>query len=200
MKYRYITIEREYGSGAREIGHRLSEKTGISCYGTEILAMAAGKMQMSESQARSLEEKSVGSLLYTIEMMAKVNNGAAEHAPDSVRLYSYEQQIIRNLAGCGPAIFIGRCAGNALRDYQGVLRVYVHADPQVRLARIVDEYGIAPGNAESYMKQTDKRRANFYFSNTGHKWTEFRQYNLVLDSSELGILNCVDLIESLMQK
>ena len=29
MKYRYLTIEREYGSGGTEIGRRLSEKLGI---------------------------------------------------------------------------------------------------------------------------------------------------------------------------
>ena len=33
MKTRYITIEREYGSGASEIARRLSEETGFPATG-----------------------------------------------------------------------------------------------------------------------------------------------------------------------
>ena len=37
MKAKYITIEREYGSGGTQIARRLAEETGIPCYGREIL-------------------------------------------------------------------------------------------------------------------------------------------------------------------
>ena len=37
MKFRYITIEREYGSGGTKIAQRLSEVSGVPCYGKEIL-------------------------------------------------------------------------------------------------------------------------------------------------------------------
>lgn len=37
MKFRYITIEREYGSGGTKIARRLSEISGVPCYGHEIL-------------------------------------------------------------------------------------------------------------------------------------------------------------------
>ena len=37
MRYKYVVIEREYGSGGTGIGKLLSEKTGIPCYGSEIL-------------------------------------------------------------------------------------------------------------------------------------------------------------------
>ena len=43
MKFRYITIEREYGSGGTKIARRLSEACGVPCYGHEILEAVAKK-------------------------------------------------------------------------------------------------------------------------------------------------------------
>ena len=41
MKYRYITIEREYGSGGTQIGKKLGEICNVPCYGREILETVA---------------------------------------------------------------------------------------------------------------------------------------------------------------
>gem|GEM_PF-3649330 len=35
MERKYITIEREYGSGGTRIAEELSAKTGIPCYGRD---------------------------------------------------------------------------------------------------------------------------------------------------------------------
>ena len=43
MKFRYITIEREYGSGGTKIARRLAEVTGKPCYGEEIMEAVAKK-------------------------------------------------------------------------------------------------------------------------------------------------------------
>ncbi len=37
MRFKYITIEREYGSGGTKIARRLAEECGLACYGQEIL-------------------------------------------------------------------------------------------------------------------------------------------------------------------
>ena len=69
MNIRYITIEREFGSGGTKIARCLSESTGIPCYGKEILENASKKLNMS------IDENVTNSLLYTIHMMAQVNSG-----------------------------------------------------------------------------------------------------------------------------
>ena len=47
MKYRYITIEREYGSGGSTIGKELSKVCNVPCYGREILETVAQKRGIS---------------------------------------------------------------------------------------------------------------------------------------------------------
>ena len=41
MKYQYITIEREFGSGGTRIGELLAKECKMPCYGREILECVA---------------------------------------------------------------------------------------------------------------------------------------------------------------
>ena len=43
MKYQYITIEREFGSGGTRIGELLAKECKMPCYGREILECVARK-------------------------------------------------------------------------------------------------------------------------------------------------------------
>ncbi len=44
-----ITISREFGSGGRELGKRLSEALGIPCYDNEIIQMIAEEHGFDEN-------------------------------------------------------------------------------------------------------------------------------------------------------
>ena len=56
MKVKYITIEREYGSGGTEIAEKVSEKCDVCCFGKEILERAAEKLNISVAEAEEYEE------------------------------------------------------------------------------------------------------------------------------------------------
>ena len=45
----------------------------------------------------------------------------------------------------GPAIFLGHCASDALRDQKGVIKVFIHSENEEEVKnRIAKDYGIAP--------------------------------------------------------
>ena len=48
MKRRIITIGREFGSGGRELGRRLSEKLQLAYYDREIVTELANRTSLSE--------------------------------------------------------------------------------------------------------------------------------------------------------
>ena len=56
------------------------------------------------------------------------------------------------------------------------------------------EHGIAPGAAESHVKNRDKKRAAYYKYLTDRIWGAATNYDLCLNSSKLGIDCCVDII------
>ena len=53
---RIITIGREFGSGGRELGRRLSEELGFAYYDQEIISEIARRTEMSEQYVQSIVE------------------------------------------------------------------------------------------------------------------------------------------------
>ena len=80
MKYRYITIEREYGSGGTQIGKKLGEICNVPCYGREILETVAQKRGISTERIDQYEEKATGSLIYSLFLMNRVQSGRCQYA------------------------------------------------------------------------------------------------------------------------
>ena len=194
MKYHIITIEREYASGGSEIGTRIGLQLDIPCYGKEVLERADEKMNTVPERLVQLEETTSNSLLYSLGMANRVALGERDGLSEEGALYVTEESVIREMALQGPCVIVGRCAGWILRDRPDVLRVFIHADKEFRRERARKNYGIAEEKIDNVLKRFDRRRANFYSANTCMHWDDKKGYHLVLDSSQLGIPACVDLI------
>lgn len=198
MKIKYITIEREYGSGGTEIAAKLAEKCGIACYGAEIMELAAQKLHITAEEAQQYEEKITNSFLYSMFVMSQVQSGNTNALPMESRLYVEEHNAICNLAKSGRSVFVGHCASEALKDEAGVLRVFIRADDAFKHDRVVSEYGIDEKDAEAMCRRYNKKRSTYYTFNTNKKWDDLANYDMVLDSSAIGIDGCVNAIAALL--
>ena len=198
MKFRYITIEREYGSGGTKIGRELSKVSGVPCYGREILEAVAKKRGITEDQINRYEESVTGSLLYTIFVMGRMQSGNQDMLTEEGKIFLDEQLEIRRLAMDGPAIFLGHCASEALRDQKGVIKVFIRSsDDQEVKKRIEEDYQITKDKVESTRRYYNKKRAGYFRANTGKEWKDLKNYDVVLDSSKLGIDGCVNVLKGL---
>ena len=86
------------------------------------------------------------------------------------------------------------CADYILKSRPDVLRVFVYADRDIRLRRAIDEYGDLEEHIDEFMHQTDKRRRIYYENYTNQRWGDRDNYDLMLNSGDLGIEKCVELI------
>lgn len=197
QQFHIIAIEREYASGGQEIGELAARKLGIPCYGREILQMAAGELGMSVDYLKELEEKSIGSFMYSMYVMASLTRGNV--MSEESRLFFAESEIINRLTQT-PAIVVGRCAAHSLSDRKDVLRVFVHADEGFRKERACKVYGIPEEYAADTLKRADKRRAGYYKANTGRDWRNSSNYHMMLDSGLLGVERCADILEVCLRK
>lgn len=198
MKAKYITIEREYGSGGTTIGRLLSEETGVPCYGREILEAVAKSGNISIDEVERYEESVTNSLLYSLYVMGQASRGETDMLSKEGHIFVAEQQEIQRLSKRGRAIFLGHCAAEALQEQNDVIRVFIHcSDEEAKRKRTVVDYGIREVEADSVRKRFNKKRANYYHANTGKKWDDYRNYDVVLDSGTLGIEGCVNLLEGL---
>ena len=57
-----LAIEREFGSGGREIGKKVAELAGISCYDGSLMAQVAEAKGISLDMLKEYDEKKTGSL------------------------------------------------------------------------------------------------------------------------------------------
>lgn len=201
MKISYITIEREYGSGGTKVAHMLSELCGVPCYGKEILEEVAKKYDISVEDIQRYEENATGSFLYSIYALSRLQLGNSEPLTAEGRVFIAEQEAIKELSAKGKTIFLGHCTSEALKDHSGVVRVFIRcSDPKEKRARIIRDYGISESEVENTRKRFDKKRSNYYKSNTGKNWYDTANYDIILDSAVLGVEGCVDLLKGLIKK
>lgn len=199
MKCRYITIEREYGSGGTQIAQLLSRECKVPCYGREILEAVAKRKGISVERIEQYEEKATNSLLYALVMMGRAQSGNADMLTTEGLIYLEEQEEIRKIAMEGRTIFLGHCASEALKDKEGVIRVFIRsASNEAKRRRIRTDYGIAEKDVDAVQKFYDRKRANYYYANTSKNWKNLNNYDIVLDSSVLGIEGCVSVLKGLL--
>lgn len=198
MNYRYITIEREYGSGGTRIARMLAERMGIPCYGHEILEAVSKKYDIPVERIQQYEESASNSFLYSLYMMSQTASGNADLTSMESHLYVAEQEAILRLAAGGRAIFLGHCASEALKEYKGVIKVFIRCgDEKEKKKRILEDYGIEETKADVVRRKFDKKRANYYHVNTMKRWEDPKNYDIVLDSGSLGLEGCLNILEGL---
>lgn len=185
-----ITISRQYGSGGREIGERLSKLLDIPYYDNALITRAAKESGFAEAAFEKAEEKATNSLLYSIAMgMNAYGNqefGFAHLSLDD-RIYLAQSEIIRKVADEGPCVIIGRCADYVLKERNDVLHFFIWADMDFRIKRATELYNLSPSKAEENVLKVDKRRANYYNYHANGKWGSASNYHLSIKSDALGI-------------
>ncbi len=198
-KHMIITIARQSGSGGREIGERLAEKLGIPCYGKELTRMAAENSGLSEEILRTVDERATHSFLYSLAADSSRFGSSMPmnfQLPINDKLFRLQSDLILEIARRESAIFIGRCADYVLREDADCLRVFIYADAPTRVARIRSIRGVSENEAKEMITKTDKQRANYYNYYTSGKWGKSEHYDLMLNTTRLGVQGSVDLIAS----
>ncbi len=196
-----ITIARQYGSGGREVGRLLSERTGLRFYDKDLITMAAQKSGMSSEALQKADEKAANSLLYTLALGSSIYNHGVEHVnlPINDRLFVVQSEIIKDLASSGEgAIIVGRCADYVLAGRPDLIRVYITADFDCRVKAVMERHELTQNAARDLIMKTDKRRANYYSYYTGEKWGRADKYDLVISTDRVGLDGAASLIEAYM--
>lgn len=200
MKYKYIAIEREYGSGGTKIARAVAEQCGIPCYGREILNLVAAQQGIKVEDIDRYEESVTPSFLYTLYVLGRAQASSSDMLTKEGHIFVAEQTAIEQLAAQGRAVFVGHCAAEALKKHENVLHVFIGADSASRTARAMQDYQIPPEQVEATLRRFDKKRANYYAANTGKRWNDAHNYELVLDSGKLGLERCAAAITAVYQQ
>lgn len=194
-----ITVARGCGSGGGEIARRLAEEFGIHCYDRKLLRLASDDSGINEALFAQADEQVKRTNLFRISR--SVYSGElippqSEYFLSNENLFNYQAKVIKGLADSESCVIIGRCADFVLKDYQNVLRVYVHAPLQACLERKMQATAFSESAMRTKILKTDELRANYYRHYTGRPWKIADQYDLSLNSETIGIDGCTALIKN----
>ncbi|MDR3209643.1 MAG: cytidylate kinase-like family protein [Oscillospiraceae bacterium] len=197
-----IAISREYGSGGREIGRRLAERLGVGAYDKELIAMTADKSGLSTGYVASSEENVTNHFLLggSFAGFNSFDSIVYYDTPTTDKMFIAQSDAIRELAERGSCVIVGRCADYVLRGEPGLVRVFIRAEREERVARAVAEYSLPQKEAEAYVKKTDKSRANYYKFYTNRTWGDPAHEDLVVNSSFTGVDGAVSVIETMLRE
>ena len=194
-----ITISREFGSGGRKIAELTAQKLGYNYYDKEIINSAAEKSGLSKNIINEVGEyaSSTNSLLFNLSVSNSLGGGNMSMYD---HVFTAQTKVIKQYSDEGNCVILGRCADYILRDREDCLHVFIHADMESRIKRIVEEYKEDTASPEKLLKEKDKRRRVYYKNYTGQNWGDINNYHIVLDSGYIGIEECAEIIARLAKQ
>ena len=188
MKKEIITINREYASGGHYIGGQVAKALGIPLYDTEIIKEAAKLTGLPNELVEESEQRVTNSFLFNLVMNANTTQNYFE------KIYLAEKEIILEKASQGPCVIIGRCANFILGKSYSPLRVFVYSNKQHRINYAVKNYNITESEAASLIKKSDHERSLYSQNMLDMVWGKPANYDMMLNSGELGISECSTII------
>ncbi len=182
-----ITINREAGSGGKEIATKLGELLGVKVYGKEILASILEKYNLTNEDAEKIKATKPGWWADFCRFYKQFGTTAAiaydSFEVDSKQLYIEEEQILRNLASQESCIIVGRTGFHIFKDNPDAMRLLIIANPECRVKRLMDRQGVNEEGARDIMERADKARENYTKSFAGTSRYDARNYDMVLNVS-----------------
>lgn len=199
-----ITISREYGSGGSAIGKMVAEQLGWKYYDKQLIDLAADESGLSPKFIEKSEQSLSSGWFYNMMLGSNYSsNYAAAATPNTLplvdQIFNAQRTIILKVAKESPCIIVGRCADYILHSSEDfndndMLNLFIYANPDDRIKRAIEAYGIPEKDAKKTITQVNKRRANHYNTFTEWTWGAYEHYDILLNSSYAGLEGTAKLI------
>lgn len=191
-----ITIGREFGSGGRELGRRLSEILGFAYYDKEIISEIAKRTSMSEQYVQTIiDHKPIFS--FPIHIGRSFYMSANTSFELTMKVYQEQTRIITEMSEKSDCVIVGRCADYILREFNP-FRIFVYADMDSKIKRCREKASKDENLTDKELKQKitgiDKRRAKYYEFYTGHSWGDRLNFDICINTTQSAIKDIAPII------
>lgn len=187
-KQRLIVVSREFGSGGREIARLLAQRFELPLYDKSILDQMAAESGMDAGVLHRYDEAPRN--FFTSRSVKGFSNSPAENVA------RMQFDYIRQQAQAGKSfVLLGRCGEEVLKDFPGLISLFVLADIGFKKARTMERDNTSEEAALELMSRNDRRRKYYHNQYCRGKWGDSRNYDLCVNSARLGIAGTVDLLE-----
>ena len=139
-----ISIGREFGSAGHEIAERIAKRYGLSLYDHNLLREVADVHNVKTEDLEIFDEMKHNKFLY------RTVKGMSSSPADNVAMMQFN--FLREKAEKGESfVVVGRCSETILKDYPGLISIFVLGDMDHKIARVSRLYGMNDKEAERFI-------------------------------------------------
>ena len=188
-----ISVGREYGSGGHEIAEKLAMHYGIQLLDHNLLDEIAAKKNVKMDHLKDLDEKHKNPLS---SMTVRFYSSSTEE-----NMLYLQFDYLRDKADAGESfVIVGRCSETILKQCDSLVSIFILADRNKRIERIMRLYHLTESQAIKKIREKDTNRRRYHNSFCVGKWGDCKNYDLSLNSSKLGIDGSVKLLTEYIDK
>jgi cytidylate kinase len=191
-----VTISASYGAGGSVVGPAVAQRLGVPFVDRAVPAAIAEHLGVPADVAAKLDENVESGIDRVLNHLAPMGEQYGVD-PELLKRTSHHEaaeQAIRELAGAGRAVVLGRAGAVVLAGDPRALHVRLHGPPEARIAQAMRIESIDRETAERRLKQTDRSREAYVKRYYRCDARDPALYDLVLDSTRLTPDVCVEVI------
>ena len=187
-----IVVSREFGSGGHAIASALAQAFGLPLYDKNLLEQVAKKSTLPVHRLADYDESPRN--FWAFRNVKGFDNSPQAHVAEMQFNYLKER------AAAGESfVLLGRCGEELLKDFPGLVSIFVLADTAFKKARIMARDSTSEDDALELMARMDRRRKYYHNEYCRGKWGDSRNYDLCINSSRKGPDATADLILSFIR-
>lgn len=187
-----ISISRAYGSGGHAIAAIIAEKLGLPLYDRNLIEQMTEEKVIKNEGFRKVDDRP------HFWGMSRRVRGYSNSLEDNLMELQFD--YLRKIADEGKSfVVVGRCSETALKDYDGLISIFVSGHWENRVQRIMDLQGLSKREALNKIKRVDKMRMTYHNRYGTHKWGSAIGYDLCINSSYLGVEGTAEHLEKYIE-
>ena len=188
-----VTINREFGSGGREVGKRLAEKLGFAYYDREIIKAISEKSKLDVNYIEKTVEDGYWRN-YPIAFNHTFSYMPFMESPNQ-SLIAFQSEVLKGIASKGNAVIVGRAADTILEDFNP-FKIFVYATMESRLQRCreraPEDENLTDKELIKKIKKIDNARAESHDIISSYRWGDKEGADLMINTSHTENKKIID--------
>lgn len=188
-----ISVGREFGSGGHEIAEELAKRFHLPFYDYHLIGEIAAGKKIDVKTLERFDE------LPKIPFFSRTVKGYSNSPQENIANMQFE--YLKKKAAAGESfVIVGRCSETILKGNPGLISIFVLGDIEAKVDRVTEREHVSRIEAEEMIARHDRKRKTYHNHYCRGKWGDSRNYDISINSSKLGTLGTVDILEEYIRR
>ncbi len=188
QKQLIISVGRQFGSAGHVIAKELAKRFDLPYYDSNLLEQVARAKDLDHDELKKYDEQPKNKFFH------RTVRGYSSAPEENVAYMQFE--YLKTMAKEGKSfVIVGRCSEDILRGTKGLITLFIVSNEEDKIKRVMETDVVSKEKALALMKKEDAKRQNYHDSFCKGKWGDSSNYDLLINSSFLGIEKTTDFLE-----